>query len=445
MSRSSTSRTFGRETALWVGGIVGSLCLASLVAGWLFNVTPLVFASGSMSPAYEAGALGIAREVPAADLRVGDVVSVATDDGRVTHRIVEIAPQGDRAVLTLQGDTNNIPDAESYAVTAADRVDLGVPYAGYPVNAAASPVGLLAGGILVVGLLLLGFRPQGPRPADASRQRRLAFVGTGAVSAVALGGAIGLTGLTPFATTSALWSDSATATAGFSAIAPDNTAPLLTNPLPANGASGSTWSAISCASSPNQVCVNATDTGGSGVSAVFVNLVRTSGTTQCWNGSAFVNGTGCAPQAMSLVSGSQYRSNGLLASQMTGGSYQATYTASDVAGNTATPLVASFTVLPAPPTITTCVNTASGSAPYRLNWSWPGPGNPDSFLVVYSVNPGGTRNTVFAGTARTGLTVPINNESGTLRLVAIIGGVQSAVSNQASYSGSGGGKSCSVP
>lgn len=437
---------WGREAVLWLGGVVGVLCIASFLAGWLFSVTPLVFASGSMSPAYETGALGIAHEVPAADIEVGDVVSVVNAEGnRVTHRVVQTGPAGDTVALTLQGDTNNTPDAETYYVTGADRVAFGVPYAGYVLSAASSPFGLLVMALLVLASLFLGFgRREGDAPrAIGNRVRVLAPAGLASV--VALGGLVGVTGGAPWAFTSAVWNDSSTATATISTPVVDTTPPVLSNPLPANAASGVGWTGLSCASSPNQICVTATDTGGSGVSTVFVKLVRTSGTVQCWDGSAFVNGTGCSPQPMVLVSGNQYRTSGLTAASMVVGTYTTAFTATDVAGNSATPLNAGFTVTaPAAPTLTACVNTANGSAPYRLTWTWPGPGNPDSFAVVYSVNPGGLRVTTFAGSLRTGLTVDINNEAGNFKLVAIVGGVQSVVSNQANYSGNGGGKTCSV-
>lgn len=202
---------FGREAVLWTGGVLGSLCLLALLAGWLFNVTPLVFASGSMSPSYEAGALGVAREVPAAELRVGDVVSVVNRGGdRVTHRIVDIAPAGDRAVLTLQGDTNNVPDAETYAVESVDRVAFGVPYAGYVLNASASPFGLMTGALLVVGALWLGF---GRRDDDVSGSARArVLVPTGVAGVVLTGTLLGATGQAPWAFTSAFWTDTATAT-----------------------------------------------------------------------------------------------------------------------------------------------------------------------------------------------------------------------------------------
>lgn len=436
---------WAREAVLWLGGAVGALCVASFLAGWLFNVTPLVFSSGSMSPAYEAGALGVAHEVPAADVKVGDVVSVVNAEGnRVTHRVVHAVPSGDAVALTLQGDTNDSPDAETYYVTGADRVAFGVPYAGHVLSAASSPFGLLVMALLVLASLVLGF---GRRASDAPREsgnRSRVLVPAGLASVIALGGVIGVTGGAPWAFTSAVWTDTSTATATITTPVVDTTPPVLSNPLPANGATGAGWTGLSCASSPNQICVTATDTGGSGISTVFVKLVRTSGTVQCWNGSAFVNGTGCSPQSMTLVSGTQYRTSGLTAALMVVGTYTTAFTATDVAGNAATPLNTGFTVTaPAAPTITSCI-PANGLTEYTLNWTWPGPGTADSFKLYYggggSFRPPTTLPDVTS--PYTGLSVPINDEAGTFRIAAVVGGVESALSNTYNYAGKNNSKTC---
>lgn len=438
---------FGREALLWSGAALGSLCLLSLVAGWLFNVTPLVFSSGSMSPSYEAGALGLSHEVPAAALEVGDVVSVVNADGdRVTHRIVGTTPAGNGVALTLQGDTNAVPDDETYAVTSADRVSFGVPYAGYALNAAASPFGLLVCALLVAASLWLGFarRPDLPAASRPTRSRALLTAGFGGV--VLAGTVLGASGQAPWAFTSAFWTDTATVTTSAST-PPDTTAPLLSNPRPASGASGSGWAALSCASSPNQVCVDATDTGGSGVSEVLVKLVRTSGTTQCWTGTTFIAGTGCAPQPMSLVSGSQYRSSGLTAALMVTGTYQATYTAKDVANNAATPLVTTFTITPPPPPATPVITTctpANGLSAYALEWTWAGPGTADSFKLYYGGGGAFRTPTTLDDTSAPyqGASVPIQDEAGTFRIAAVVNGVESALSNTFKYAGKNNGKTC---
>lgn len=434
---------FGREALLWTGGLLGSLCVLMLAAGWIFNVTPLVFSSGSMSPAYEAGALGVAHEVPATDLAVGDVVSVVNAEGnRVTHRVVGISPAGEGAVLTLQGDTNNVPDAEAYTVVAADRVSFGVPYAGYALNAAASPFGLLVVALFVISLLWLGFGRRHEAETAVSPRARV-LVPVGLVGVVLAGATLGVTGQAPWAFTSAYWTDTATATVTATAPAGDTAGPALTNPLPTNGAVGATWADIDCANSGgglSQICVNATDP--AAVASVTLKLVRTSGPSQCWNGTAFIAGTGCASQTMTVLSGDQYRTGGLTAGVMTTGSYQATYTATDGLGNVST-LVTTFAVIPRP-IINSCLDV-NGEQPYTVGWTWTTPtlANPTSFKLYYGGGGSARAPETYPGTSRSGATDPINNEAGTFRVVAVINGLESALSNAANYSGNGN-KNCTV-
>ncbi|CUR54686.1 membrane hypothetical protein [metagenome] len=202
-----TARQRAREWALNLGATLGVLCILWTFAAAAFGLTPLVFRSGSMSPAISAGALALAHEVPAGDLRVGDVVSVDGADGvRVTHRIEAVTADGDAAVLTLRGDANQAPDASTYRVSSADRVLFDVPGLGYVVAAAASPAGVLLGVLIVGGLLWLGFGPA--LNAGPGRRTRLAVAGA-AVGALALGAV-----LAPTVSTMARWSDTASMKSG---------------------------------------------------------------------------------------------------------------------------------------------------------------------------------------------------------------------------------------
>ncbi|MCD4535092.1 signal peptidase I [Nocardioides sp. cx-169] len=132
---------------LTVGAVLGVLCLLVVAASALFDVRPLVFESGSMSPTIQTGALAISHRVDAADLEAGDVVSVPTGAGeRVTHRVVTVTVRGDVASLALKGDANESADPRVYEVGHADRVLFDVPMLGYA-------LGWLTGG---AGLFLLG-------------------------------------------------------------------------------------------------------------------------------------------------------------------------------------------------------------------------------------------------------------------------------------------------
>ncbi|WP_205473469.1 signal peptidase I [Nocardioides sp. SYSU D00038] len=216
-----------RELVLWAGAALGLLAvLAGVAVAWL-GFSFLVFRSGSMSPEIETGALALARTVPAADLRAGDVVSVLSSTGdRVTHRVVSSTLRGDEATLVLQGDANSAPDDEVYRVTEVERVWASVPWGGYVVAHALTPPGLLAAACLSLMLVVVGWgapagtrdrrprRPRlrrGPPRHAAARRRRPLLVG----GTVVLVGALGATLLgARVDATLARFTDQATVTTG---------------------------------------------------------------------------------------------------------------------------------------------------------------------------------------------------------------------------------------
>nr|WP_276568834.1 signal peptidase I [Aeromicrobium phoceense] len=151
-----------RETILWIGAALGTLCLVWTGVMFAFGLTPLVFTSGSMEPAIGAGDLAFATTVEAVDLAEGDIVSVINDRGtRITHRITKVDRQDDgSAILQLKGDANLSPDQESYRVDDVERVSFAVPEVGRLVNLFGSPNGMFVVGLVVAGLLYLGFRRQ---------------------------------------------------------------------------------------------------------------------------------------------------------------------------------------------------------------------------------------------------------------------------------------------
>lgn len=165
-SRVSTApRRVLRETLLTVGAISGLLCVGIALAAAIFGITPLVFRSGSMSPAIDTGALAFAKGTPATELEVGDVVSVTNASGdRVTHRIESIeVVTGNSATLVLKGDANTDADSEPYVVSEADRILFSVNRLGYVATWLSGPVAVFAGGVLVGVLLMVAWRPDGPR------------------------------------------------------------------------------------------------------------------------------------------------------------------------------------------------------------------------------------------------------------------------------------------
>jgi hypothetical protein len=201
-----------------------------------------------MSPTIVTGSLALARSVPAPDLRPGDVVSVVTASGvRVTHRVVDVepTPSSQQVALTLRGDANPSPDAERYVVASAYRVFWHVPWVGYVVGTALSPIALAAVGLL---LLLLGGGRTVRRPRRRGRHaapgRRRPRTRVAVVTAAAA--TVALTGSGPAA--AAAWTDPVAVSAG------TFTATTVPAPTLSCGALGLlsvtfTWTAVSGATS----------------------------------------------------------------------------------------------------------------------------------------------------------------------------------------------------
>lgn len=203
-----------RELLLTLGAVLGVLCVLLGVLTVAAGVHLLVFRSGSMSPTISAGDLALTRTVPASELRADDVVSVINSDGnRVTHRLVNVAEQGNLRQLTLRGDANEVPDREIYTVTEAQRVEFVLPKAGYLVAWSTGPVGLvlLGGyGAFLLSVLVRGKGSGGGPPPPSRRapaKRRASRRPVPALLAVALGGAMATVPTQAFA---AFWTDSVT-------------------------------------------------------------------------------------------------------------------------------------------------------------------------------------------------------------------------------------------
>ncbi|HEX2893134.1 MAG TPA: hypothetical protein VHO29_03925 [Marmoricola sp.] len=160
------------DRALTVGAFLGVVAVLAALAGLALGVRPLFFRSGSMAPTIGTGSMALAREVPAGDLNVGDIVSVTTSGGvRVTHRVVAVSPGPPGAVLTLRGDANRVADPERYAVDSAYRVFWHVPWAGYVAGRLRSPAVMVMLGLLLASTSLRGSRRR-PRTGGRRALRR---------------------------------------------------------------------------------------------------------------------------------------------------------------------------------------------------------------------------------------------------------------------------------
>lgn len=228
MRRERIGRTL-REVVLTLGAVLGVLAILVAIGAVAFGLRPLVFRSGSMAPTIDTGDLALAHEVDADSLRVGQIVSVPTQDGdRVTHRIVQVTHRpGGVALLRLRGDANRVDDAETYSVTHADKVLFSVPKLGYVVSWLSGSVGRFLLGLYAAFLLMTIFRrsprddptqdtdttPAAERSARSAPVRGSAGIGTvGTAALVTVGLSAGVLAAAQVTGTFAHFTDPATVT-----------------------------------------------------------------------------------------------------------------------------------------------------------------------------------------------------------------------------------------
>ncbi|MDD7943180.1 signal peptidase I [Microbacterium sp. NE2HP2] len=143
-----------RDVVITLIGVVGIVTIAWLLAAWLWGFSIVVFVTGSMSPTMPVGTAAISQLTDAADLRIGDVVTVPRPDtGQpVTHRIVAIdegATAPDERELTLQGDDNDFADSQTYVIDEAPRVLVSVPVLGSIVLWAQTPAVMIVASVAI--------------------------------------------------------------------------------------------------------------------------------------------------------------------------------------------------------------------------------------------------------------------------------------------------------
>ncbi|TFD49110.1 hypothetical protein E3T55_11805, partial [Cryobacterium frigoriphilum] len=151
-----------REVGLTLGAVLGVVSILAALAAAFFGITPLIFRSGSMAPLIETGALAIAHRVPAADIRVNDIISATNSSGtRVTHRVEAIDElEGGSVALTMRGDANPIADAEPYVLAQADLILWHANGLGFALQEAQKPQWIFVIGLFVGGMLIVSARPR---------------------------------------------------------------------------------------------------------------------------------------------------------------------------------------------------------------------------------------------------------------------------------------------
>ena len=108
---------------------------AAIAASVLISVSGIrcyAVLTGSMEPVLPVGSLLVVVPMSFDELKVGQDITYKTAGGTVTHRIVAI-DQAARTVTT-QGLTNNVADTPVTAENIVGRVQLCLPWMGYPVK-----------------------------------------------------------------------------------------------------------------------------------------------------------------------------------------------------------------------------------------------------------------------------------------------------------------------
>jgi signal peptidase len=150
------------------------LCILWVIVALAFGLTAIVFKTGSMAPTIPTGSLAITRPITAADIRIGEVVTVPVPGQvlPVTHRVVSVSADpgsSNSRVLVLKGDDNRTPDQIPYTVSKAKIVIFSVPVVGTILSLLRTPLYLGATVLLVAGLLFWAFWPDKNAPRYARK------------------------------------------------------------------------------------------------------------------------------------------------------------------------------------------------------------------------------------------------------------------------------------
>lgn len=171
-----TLRTIGRvlrESLLTIAAIGGAACIVLAIIAFVGGYSLMMFKTGSMSPTIPAGSVALVQQVPAAEIAVGDIVTVDRVGALpVTHRVTSVSAGSDAAerVITMRGDANDVDDSLPYAVTEVRTVIGSVPHLAHVIVWFGNPWVLGALTIGAAALVTWAFWPRAPKAIAAVEQ-----------------------------------------------------------------------------------------------------------------------------------------------------------------------------------------------------------------------------------------------------------------------------------
>jgi len=139
-----------------LAAVGGAICIILVILALVFDISLILFRTGSMDPSIPQGSLAVVREVPASEVEVGDVVTIDREDSLpVTHRITSLEETAEGTwEITMKGDANESEDPAPYTVSAVRDVLFSIPGLAKPVAALNSPY-VLGGITLAVSALVV--------------------------------------------------------------------------------------------------------------------------------------------------------------------------------------------------------------------------------------------------------------------------------------------------
>lgn len=138
--------------------VLGVVCIVLVILSFVFNISIMMFKTGSMTPTITAGSIAFVHEIPAQEMKVGDIVTA--DRGEkvlpVTHRVTSILDadaQSGEVTFEMKGDANEAKDPEPYSAETVRKVLFSIPGIAPIIQQLRNPFAL--GGITIAASLLV--------------------------------------------------------------------------------------------------------------------------------------------------------------------------------------------------------------------------------------------------------------------------------------------------
>lgn len=170
----SRAESIARNVLLDVAAVLGAICIVLVVLAFAFQITLIMFKTGSMSPDIPTGSLAVVKQIPASAAHVGDVVTVdRAGELPITHRVLSTRPgSGGATVLVLKGDANAAADPEPYVVHSVRLVIWSAPGLAYFVVWLGNPFVLGTLTVLIAGLVVWALWPRSEHPVHGRHRGR---------------------------------------------------------------------------------------------------------------------------------------------------------------------------------------------------------------------------------------------------------------------------------